>query len=131
MLLSNGQTSIIFMENVVTQHKNSFYNYIYNQIIIVKNYLISKRKSSMIKALLHFIDKDKKWSLKVLDSFKMIEQKFKTCEGKILRLEQIEQFCISKNMALILYVLRIRPCFWKNKILHLEKVLEFSLRQVT
>ena len=65
----------------------------------------------MIKALLWFIDKDKKRSLKVIDSFKMIEQKFKTCEGKILRLEQIEQFCISKNMALILYVLRMRPCF--------------------
>ena len=65
-----------------------------------------------------------------MDSFKMIEQKFKTCEGKILRLEQIEQFCISKNMALILYVFRIRPCFWKCKILLLERVLEFSPRQV-
>ena len=72
---------------------------------IVKNYPISKRKPSMIKAALCFIDKDKKWSLKVKDSFKMIEQKYKTCKGKILRLEQIQQFCISKNMALNLYVL--------------------------
>ena len=60
----------------------------------------------------------------------MIEQKFKTCEGKILRLQQIEEFCIFKNMALILYVFRMRPCFLKCKILHLEIVLEFSLRQV-
>ena len=56
-------------------------------------------------------DKDKKESLEIMDSLKIVEQKFKTCEGKILRLEQIEQFCISKNMALILYVLRMRPCF--------------------
>ena len=65
----------------------------------------------MNKTLLRFIDKDKKRSLKVIDSFKMIEQKFKTYKGKILRLEQIQQFCISMNMALILYVLRMRPCF--------------------
>ena len=65
----------------------------------------------MIKALLCFIDKDKKELLEMIDSLKIVVQKFKTCEGKILRLEQIEQFCISKNMALILYVFRMRPCF--------------------
>jgi len=65
----------------------------------------------MIKSLLCFITKDKKESLEIIDSVKIREQKCKTCEGKILRLEQIEQFCISKNMALILYVLRMRPCF--------------------
>lgn len=64
----------------------------------------------MIKALLCFIDKDKE-SLEIKDSLKKVVQKFKTCEGKILRLEQIEQFCISKNMAIILYVFRMRPCF--------------------
>ena len=56
-------------------------------------------------------DKDKKESLEIMDSLKIVEQKFKTCEGKILRLEQIKQFCISKNMALILYVPGMRPCF--------------------
>ena len=65
----------------------------------------------MINALLCFIDEDKKESLEIIDFLKVVEQKFKTCEGKILRLEQIEQFCISKNMALILYVLRMRLCF--------------------
>ena len=65
----------------------------------------------MIKALLCFIDKDKKELLEIIDSLKIVVQKIKTCEGKILRLEQIEQFCISKNMALILYVFRMRPCF--------------------
>ena len=34
-------------------------------------------------------DKDKKESLEIMDSLKIVEQKFKTCEGKILRLEQI------------------------------------------
>ena len=65
----------------------------------------------MIKALLRLIDEDKNESLEIIDSLKIVEQKFKTCEGKILRLKQIEQFCISKNMALILNVLRMRPCF--------------------
>ena len=65
----------------------------------------------MIKALLCFIDKDEKELLEIIDSLKILVQKFKTCEGKILRLEQIEQFCISKNMALILYVFGMRPCF--------------------
>ena len=65
----------------------------------------------MIKALLCFIDKDKKELLEIIDSLKIVVQKFKTCEGKILRLQQIGQFCTSKNMALIFYVLRMRPCF--------------------
>ena len=99
-------------------------------VLLFRIILLVKKKFIMIKALLHYIHKDKKRSLKVIDSFKMIEQKFKTFEGKILRLQQIEQFCISKNMALILYVLRMRPCFLKCKIQHLERVLEFSLKQV-
>ena len=64
-----------------------------------------------MKALLCSIDKDKKELLVEKNVLEIVEQKFKTCEGKILRLEQIEQFCISKNMALILNVLRMRPCF--------------------
>ena len=98
----------------------SFCNYIHNYFMIilmkfiilkVNIFFISKRNPSMIKALLCFIDKDKKELQEIIDSLKIVVQKFKTCEGKILRLEQIEQFCISKNMALILYVLRMRPCF--------------------
>ena len=65
----------------------------------------------MIKALLFFIDKDKKELLEIIDSLKIVVQKFRTFEGKILRLEQIEQFCISKNMALILYIIRTKLCF--------------------
>ena len=65
----------------------------------------------MTKGIVFSADQDKKESLEIIDSLKIVEQKFKTYKGKILRLEQIEQFCISKNMALILYVLRIRPCF--------------------
>ena len=65
----------------------------------------------MIKAMFCFIVEDKNKSLEVKNFLKTREQKFKTCEGKILRLDQIQQFCISKNMALILYVLRMRPCF--------------------
>ena len=52
-----------------------------------------------MKALLCFLDKDKKESLEIVNFLKIVEQKFKTCEGKILRLEQIEQFCISKNIG--------------------------------
>ena len=44
----------------------------------------------MIKALLCFIDKDKKELLEIIDSLKIVVQKFKTGKGKILRLEQIE-----------------------------------------
>ena len=87
----------------------SFFNEIYN--FVVKYSSINKRNTNMIKALLCFFVADKNESLEIIDSLKVREQKFKTCEGKILRLEQIEQFCISKNMALILYVLRMRPYF--------------------
>ena len=65
----------------------------------------------MINSLLCLINEDKKESLEIIDSLKIREQKFKTCEGKILKLEQIGKFCISMNMALILNVLRMRPCF--------------------
>ena len=77
----------------------------------------------MIKALLCFIDKDKKELLEIIDSLKIVVQKFKAYEGKILRLEQIERLCIFKNMALILYVFRIRPCFRKCKFLYFHAMI--------
>ena len=60
---------------------------------LVYNYWISKRKPGMIKSLLCKIYKDKKNSMKVIISFKMVVQKWKTFKGKILRLRQIAKIC--------------------------------------
>ena len=92
--------------------------------------LISKKKNNIEKALLCSSNKDKKWSLKIIDCLKKVEQKFRILKGKILRHGQIVKFCISKNMAPISHVSGMRLCFWKCKILLLDRVLDFSPKQV-
>ena len=57
-------------------------------------------------------------------------QEFMKQLGEILRLSPDAIFCISKNMALFLYVFRTRLCFWKCKFVQLEAGLEFHPRQL-
>ena len=53
------------------------------------------------------------WKLKLNVSIpkKNGEQNFKTLLGEIISRSEKRKFCISKNMALFLYVLRMKPCF--------------------
>ena len=84
------------------------YNYIYDYIeffriqfvvFIVHYHLISKRKPSMTEALLWLIYQDKKYSMKVIVSFSMEVQKFKTFKGKILRQTNCKNLHFSKPLG--------------------------------
>ena len=58
-----------------------------------------------------------------MDFLKKVKQKLKILKEKILK--QITKFYIFKNIALILYILKMRPYFKIYKILHLEEIINF------
>ena len=86
--------------------------------------LVKKVKLSMVLTL-HWLSPG---ILSETNSFKkcMKNLRFKMLSREIQNLSLKFKFCISKNMARFSKVSRLRPCFSKCKILHLETDFVFT-----
>ena len=77
------------------------------------------KKWLQYKKFLSYVCKDQSYSIKHENFAQKWEEKFRKLLGKIIILLLNEKFCISKHMALILWVFRKTQCFWKSQFLSL------------
>ena len=112
-------------QNLTFSHNKSLY-----VVILVSNNFWNKKnccpdifknvkKWLQYKNFLLYVRKDQRYSLKHENFSQKWEEKFRKLLGKIIILLLNEKFCISKHMALILWVFRKTPCFWKWQFLNL------------
>ena len=90
-----------------------------NKKIYILDFFKNMKIWSQYKKFLLHIHKDQSYSIKHKNFSKKWEEKFRKLLGKIIILLLNEKFCISKHMALILWVFRKTPCFWKWHFLNL------------
>ena len=91
----------------------------WNKKICTPDFFKTIEKLLQYKKFLLYVCKDQSYSIKHENFAHKWEEKFRKLLGKIIILLLNEKFCISKYMALILWVFRKTPCFWKSQFLNL------------
>ena len=91
----------------------------WNKKIYTPDFFKKIKKLLQYKKFLLYVRKDQSYSIKHENFAQKWEEKFRKLLGKIIILLLNEKFCISKHMALILWVFRKTPCFWKLHFLNL------------